>query len=361
MGKENTNGIAEQMPVSVLDDYSVVVSNNDALQAFYTDPSNLDRLYDIIDNKARALVADPTTKEGASQIKSAAKQIASARIKIDNIGKDVVAKLKELPGIIDDNRKVFRKKMEALQEEVRRPVTEIEERRDKIVAIKDIHVNLAMADSVTINAEIERLKAMDLSDDTWKESAEDAVRTVEAEVNALNTMKAAAEKREEEARELEELRKQKEEADRIIRENRLKEEAAKRAKEEAEAKAAAEKARMEREKEEAERRAAEAERKAQEAAKELEEEKVKKAYVAPKAAAPSPAPAPAQKPSRWTPEMKAVNNDILDAFAAIIVKALPEYIAGHSEPGYALAARETAKKLVGAIIKGEIRNINVRY
>lgn len=361
MGKENTNGIAEQMPVAVLDDYSVVVSNNDALQAFYTDPSNLDRLYDIIDNKARALVADPTTKEGASQIKSAAKQIASARIKIDNIGKDVVAKLKELPGIIDDNRKGFRKKMEALQEEVRRPVTEIEERQDKIVAIKDIHVNLAMADSVTINAEIERLKAMDLSDDTWKESAEDAVRTVEAEVNALNTLKAAAEKREEEARELDELRKQKEEADRIIRENRLKEEAAKRAKEEAEAKAAAEKARMEREKEEAERRAAEAERKAQEAAKELEEEKAKKAYVAPQAAAPSPAPAPAQKPSKWTPEMKAVNNAILDAFAAIIVKALPEYIAGHSDPGYDLAARETAKKLVGAIIKGEIRNINVRY
>lgn len=354
MGKENTNGIAEQMPVAVLDDYSVVVSNNDALQAFYTDGNNLDTLYGIIEKKAKALVADPNTKEGASQIKSAAKQIASARIKIDNIGKDVVAALQELPKVINENRRSFREKMEALQEDVRRPVTEIEERRDKIVAIKDIHVNLAMADSVTINAEIERLKAMDLSDDTWKESAEDAVRTVEAEVNALNTLKAAAEKREEEARELEELRKQKEEADRIIRENRLKEEAAKRAKEEAEAKAAAEKARMEREKEEAERRAAEAERK-------LEEEKAKKAYVAPQAAAPSPAPAPAQKPSKWTPEMKAVNNAILDAFAAIIVKALPEYIAGHSDPGYDLAARETAKKLVGAIIKGEIRNINVRY
>lgn len=354
MENANTNGIAGQMPVAVLDDYSVVVANNDALQGFYTDGNNLDTLYGIIEKKARALVADPNTKEGASQIKSAAKQIASARIKIDNIGKEVVAALQELPKVINENRRAFREKMEALQEEVRRPVTEIEERRDKIVAIKDIHVNLAMADSVTINAEIERLKAMDLSDDTWKESAEDAVRTVEAEVNALNTLKAAAEKREEEARELEELRKQKEEADRIIRENMLKEEAAKRAKEEAEAKAAAEKARMEREKEEAERRAAEAERK-------LEEEKAKKAYVAPNDAAPSPAPAPAQKPSKWTPEMKAVNNDILDAFAAIIVKALPQYIAGHSDPGYALAARETAKKLVGAIIKGEINNIKVEY
>lgn len=360
MENVNTNGIAEQMPVTVLDDYSVVVSNNDALQAFYTDPSNLDRLYDIIDNKARALVADPTTKEGASQIKSAAKQIASARIKIDNIGKEVVAKLKELPGIIDDNRKVFRKKMENLQEEIRRPVTEIEERQKGIEAIRGIHVNLAMADSATLNAEIERLKAMDLSVETWKESTDDAIRTVEAEVNALATMKAAAEKREAEARELEELRKKNEEAERIIRENRLKEEAARRAKEEAEAKAAAEKARMEREKEEAERRAAEAERK-------LQEEKSKRAYVAPQATAPSTTatvaavPPEPQKPSKWTPEMKAVNNAILDAFAAIIAKALPQYIAGHSEPGYDLAARETAKKLVGAIIKDEIRNISVRY
>ena len=251
--------------------------------------------------------------------------------------------------------------MEALQEEVRRPVTEIEERRDKIVAIKDIHVNLAMADSVTINAEIERLKAMDLSDDTWKESAEDAVRTVEAEVNALNTLKAAAEKREEEARELEELRKQKEEADRIIRENRLKEEAAKRAKEEAEAKAAAEKARMEREKEEAERRAAEAERKAQEAAKELEEEKAKKAYVAPQAAAPSPAPAPAQKQSKWTDAQKAVNKRIVADIAATIEPELKTRIAGHSDPGYRLAAEESAKAVVKAILNNKIANLKVEY
>jgi len=366
MGKENTNGIAEQMPVAVLDDYSVVVANNDALQGFYTDGKNLDTLYGIIEKKAKALVADPTTKEGASQIKSAAKQIASARIKIDNIGKEVVAALQELPKVINENRRAFREKMEALQEEVRRPVTEIEERRDKIVAIKDIHVNLAMADSETINAEIERLKAMDLSDDTWKESAEDAVRTVEAEVNALNTMKAAAEKREEEARELEELRRKQEEADRIIREQKIREEAERKAREQAEARAAAERERLQREKEDAERKAAEAERAAQEA-REREEaarnskEAIERAAIGVQQAVPMSKTLPQPKPSKWTQEMKAVNNDILDAFAAIIVKALPEYIAGHSDPGYALAARETAKKLVGAIIKGEIRNINVRY
>lgn len=329
MENNEAKEVAEQMPVTVLDDYSVVVSNNDALQSFYTDPRNLDRLYDTIDNKARALVADPTTKEGASQIKSAARQLASVRVRIDNIGKDVVAKLKELPGIIDDNRKVFRKKMEALQEEIRRPVTEIEERQKKIEAIKGIHMNLAMADSVTIDAEIERLKDMDLSEETWKESTADAIRTVEAEVNALATLKAAAEKREEEARELEELRKKQEEADRIIREQKIKEEAERKAKEEAEAKVAAEKARMEREKEEAERRAADAERK-------LEEEVPEQ-----------------QKTSKWTDEQKAVNKRIV----ADLAKILPLYIAGHSEQGYELAAREIVK----AIVNGKINNLKVEY
>lgn len=344
-------------PIKIEEDYSVTVTHKENLLSFFRNGANLDGLYNVVGTKARALVADVTTKEGVSQIKSTARQIASIKKRVDDLGKDVVAELKDLPKQIDANRKKWREDMEALQEEIRKPVTEIEERQEKIETIKGIHVNLSMADSVTINAEIERLKAMEIKADEWKESTEEAIRTVEAEVNALATMKAAAEKREEEARELEELRKQKEEAERIIREQKIKEEAERRAKEEAEARAAAEKARIEREKEDAERRAAEAERK-------LEEEKARKAYAAPQATAPSTAvtpAAPAQKTSRWTDEQKMVNNAVLDAFAAIIEKNLPQYIAGHSDPGYALAARETAKKLVGAIIKGEINNIKVEY
>ena len=346
MKQETTEN--QQMAVTVLDDYSVIVSQDEALHGFFTDGKNLDALYGIIEAKAKGLVADPTTKEGVSQIKSAARQLASVRVKVDNLGKQVVAELKKLPGVIDDNRKAFREKMEALQEEIRRPVTEIEERKAKIDEFKEIHLRLASADSATLQGEIERLKTLEFSEETWKESTADAIRTVEAEVNALASLKAAAEKREEEARELEELRKKQEEADRIIREQKIKEEAARRAKEEAEAKAAAEKARMEREKEEAERRAAEAERK-------LEEEKAKKAYVAPQATAPAPshAPAPTQKPSKWTDEQKAVNKRIV----ADIAKILPLYIAGHSEQGYELAAREIVK----AIVNGKINNLKVEY
>lgn len=80
---------------------------------------------------------------------------------------------------------------------------------------------------------------------------EDVLKAFDSEIGALSTMKSAAEKREEDARELDELRKKQEEADRIIREQKIREEAERKAREQAEARAAEERARMQREKEEA--------------------------------------------------------------------------------------------------------------
>ena len=348
--------------VNVLDDYSVIVVDQERLQAFFSDGKNLDEVYGHVEKMAKGLVADPTTKEGASQIKGAARQLASVRVKVDNLGKQVVAELKKLPGVIDDNRKAFREKMEALQAEIRRPVTEIEEREAEIDRIKAVHQQLISADSATIRQNIEAVKAISLTTEKWKESLEKATKAVTGEINALETMLNAAEKREAEARELEELRKKQEEAERIIREQRIKEEAEKKAREEAEARAAAEKARMEREKQEAERKAAEAERAAQEA---REREEAVKAELARRAEEPAPVPMsktlPQPKPSKWTDEQKAVNKRIVADIADTIEPELKKRIAGHSDPGYRLAAEESAKAVVKAILTGKINNLKVEY
>ena len=239
---EQKTEIKEQAPVTILDDYSVIVSKQEALQGFFTEGKNLDNLYGVIEGKAKALVADPTTKEGASQIKSAARQLASVKVKVDNLGKQVVAELKKLPGVIDDNRKAFREKMEALQEEIRRPVTEIEERHDKVIAIKEIHAKCIDMDSKALEEKISEIASEKekANEKDWKESFDEAVKAYEGEIAALNTMKAAAEKREEDARQLAELKAKQEEAERIIREQKIREEAERRAKEQAEAQAAAE-------------------------------------------------------------------------------------------------------------------------
>ena len=352
--------------VSVLEDYSVVVVDQERLQAFFSDGKNLDGVYGRIEKMAKGLVADVSTKEGVSQIKSCARQIASAKTKIDNLGKQVVAELKELPKIIDANRRNFRERMEALQDEIRRPVTEIEEREDEIDRIKAVHQQLIDADSATIRQNIESVKAIELTAEKWKESLEKATKAVEGEINALETMLKAAEKREAEARELEELRKKQEEAERIIREQKIREDAERKAREEAEARAAAEKARLEREKEDAERKAAEAERAAQEA-REREEaarnskEALERAAIGAQQAVPMSKTLPQPKPSKWTDEQKAVNKRIVADIADIIEPELKTRIAGHSDPGYRLAAEESAKTIVKAILTGKINNLKVEY
>ena len=192
-----------------------------------------------------------------------------------------------------------------------------------------------------------------------------------SEKNALEVMLNAALKKEAEARELEELRKNQEEAERIIREQKIREEAERKAREEAEARAAAEKARLEREKAEAERKAAEAEKAAKEA---LEREAEARRNQAP-ASVDFPVfqgaasmvnncaqtASPVKRPSRWTDEQKKVNSAILARFAEIIRARLPKHIAGHSDHGYELAANEAAKEIIKAIACGKIENINVRY
>ena len=355
--------------IKVEEDYSVTVVNKASLLSFFKDGANLDGLYNVVETKARALVADVTTADGVSKIKSTARQIASIKKRVDDIGKDVVAELKDLPKQIDANRKKWREDMEALQEEIRKPVTEIENRQKEIEEIRATHGKLVLSGSEEIKTAIGNLDKIELTGDKWKESLEDATAAVTAEKGALEVMLNAALKKEAEARELEELRKKQEEAERIIREQKIREEAERKAREEAEARAAAEKARLEREKAEAERKAAEAEKAAKEAMEREAEARRNQAtasvdfpvFQGAAATAEQTPSAPVKRQSKWTDEQKKVNSAILAQFAEIIRASLPKHIAGHSDQGYELAATEAAKDLIKAIACGKIENINVRY
>lgn len=357
--------------VTVTDDYAVIVSDKEGLQSFFKDGANLESLYGAIEKKALGLVADVATKEGISQIKTAARQLASVKTKVDDIGKKVVAELKELPKVIDANRKSFREKMEALQEEIRRPVTEIENREKEIDGIKAMHLEVAMCGSAIIRDKLDKVKAIELTADKWKESLAKAEKAVAGEISAMTLMLEEAEKREQEARELEELRKKQEEADRIIREQKIKEEAERRAKAEAEARAAAEKARLEREKAEAERKAAEAEKARQEAERKAKEAELAALNVpnpvqaaavgAQQAVTPMSKTMQTPAPSKWTQEMKAVNKAVYEQIAAYVLSEIKKTIVGFTENGYRVAAEEAAKAVVKAILTGKIRNLKVEY
>ncbi|MGQ4865984.1 hypothetical protein ACOQOO_26480, partial [Enterobacter kobei] len=63
-----------------------------------------------------------------------AHKVARSKTYIDNAGKDLVAELKALPKQIDESRRIVRERLDALKDEVRRPLTEWEAEQERIKA-----------------------------------------------------------------------------------------------------------------------------------------------------------------------------------------------------------------------------------
>lgn len=113
----------------------VVIEKKNAM-AVFTNNDQLDPLIELIEKEARSLVPDVTTKKGRDAIASMAHKVARSKTYIDNAGKDLVAELKALPKQIDESRRVARERLDALKDEVRRPLTEWEAEQARIAAEK---------------------------------------------------------------------------------------------------------------------------------------------------------------------------------------------------------------------------------
>ena len=111
----------------------VVIEKTNAL-AVFTSQEQLDPLIEAIEKEARSLVPDLSTKKGRDAIASMAHKVARSKTYIDNAGKDLVAELKALPKQIDESRRLVRERLDALKDEVRRPLTEWEAEQERIKA-----------------------------------------------------------------------------------------------------------------------------------------------------------------------------------------------------------------------------------
>lgn len=111
----------------------VVIEKKNAM-AVFTNNDQLDPLIEAIEKEARSLVPDVTTKKGRDAIASMAHKVARSKTYIDNAGKDLVSELKALPKQIDESRRVVRERLDALKDEVRRPLTEWEAEQERIKA-----------------------------------------------------------------------------------------------------------------------------------------------------------------------------------------------------------------------------------
>lgn len=111
----------------------VVIEKSNAM-AVFTNNEQLDPIIEKIEKEARSLVPDVSTKKGRDAIASMAHKVARSKTYIDNAGKDLVAELKALPKQIDESRRIVRERLDALKDEVRRPLTEWEAEQERIKA-----------------------------------------------------------------------------------------------------------------------------------------------------------------------------------------------------------------------------------
>lgn len=234
---------------------------------------------------ARAEETDISTVKGRAAIRSLAYKIARTKTAMDEHGKNLVADWKAKADAIDAERRRVRKELDALGEEVRKPLTDWEEaekaRTDgheaKLAEMAKM-TTFDIAEPTTRDVD-DRLEAVEVHcQRDWQEFGMRAEKMSDDVCNSLLALRKRIVARDEERAELarlkaeaEEHRHQEEVRQQQEREERIAREAAERARREAgeaaEAARIAEQQRVEHERLEAERRAAAELRAAEEAAR----------------------------------------------------------------------------------------------
>ncbi|HCF4089284.1 TPA: hypothetical protein NID97_006714, partial [Pseudomonas aeruginosa] len=206
-----------------------VPAKETALQV-YSAANGLDPFLAKIREEIDGFVPDVTTRKGREAIASIAYKVARSKTALDNVGKELVAELKEVPKKVDAERKRMRDLLDSWQAEVRQPLTEWEQREEMRKAKHQAgidHINLRLEcrdlDSTELKVNIEWLEGLSIGAD-WEEFETEAARTKDKALAALREALVAREKYEAEQAELERLRaeaaarEQKEREERIARE-----------------------------------------------------------------------------------------------------------------------------------------------
>ena len=338
----------------------------------FTSEGVVDAIITFVGAEARAFTPDLSTATGRKAIASRAYRVAQTKTYLDDLGKEEVARMKELPKAIDAGRKRLRDALDALKDEIRKPLTEWEERAEAMKqrladmqAIPDQLMVLATTDSERIKSAMESLETHPVDAETWGEFAEDAVAIKAAALAKLQTMLDARLKFEADQAELERLRKA--EADRQAEEERerLRREGEERARRESEERERQAREDAERQAREAKEATEKAEREKKEAEERLERERAEAAEREERArqdaAAAERRRLEQEKADREAEEQRrAADEEHRRTFnreaMTDIQAAIPSIGMLASE-----SAEAVAKAVLCAIAKGQVRHVAIHY
>lgn len=104
------------------------------VQALFTTDGALKPILEKVAALARSVIQDATTAKGREAIKSLAYKIAQAKTTLEAQGVALNRELKALPAAVDKNKREAKEFLEALQTEIRKPVTEWEAEQARIEA-----------------------------------------------------------------------------------------------------------------------------------------------------------------------------------------------------------------------------------
>jgi colicin import membrane protein len=180
-------------------DLLTLLKNKDDAIAVFTG-EKLDGFLKEIESDALNFVGDISTDMGRKQIATKAYSVAKNKVKIDEIGKELVSDWKRKAKLVDESRKKARDFLDELKETVRKPLTDWEKEEAK-----------------REQAEKDRIELIDAWNNAIKEN-----EIVERE-KEIARKEAALQYQE--AKRLEDERLEKEEHDRIIRERKIAEQA----------------------------------------------------------------------------------------------------------------------------------------
>ena len=328
-----------------------------ALQV-YSAANGLDPFLKKIREEIDSFIPDVATRKGREAIASIAYKVARSKTALDNVGKELVAELKEVPKKIDAERKRMRDLLDGWQAEVRQPLTEWEQREEARKAkhqagIDQISLRLECRDldAAELKSNIAWLEGMAIGEN-WEEYEVEASRAKDKALAALRDALVVREKYEAEQAELAELRRKLAEQEQKDREARIAQEAAEKAQREAEAKAQAERdaaAQRERDLELQAERAKRAEQEAQQRAEQAERDALAKAEQA----AAAERQRQIDEQARIEREAKAREADKAHK-AAINRAALEAFIAGGMP-------EDCAKQAVTLIAKRQIPGVSIHY
>ena len=186
----------------------IVPTKENALEV-YQKQNGLDPFLEQIKQEIDSFVPDVTTKKGRDAIASMAYKVAKSKTALDDVGKELVADLKELPKKIDAERKRVREILDAWRDQVRKPLTDWEQAEDDRIANHKTAIAFILQSSVvedvnskTIKSKIADIEAIAVGKH-FEEFELEAMHAKEHSLEKLQKLLFQTERHEEEQKELE--------------------------------------------------------------------------------------------------------------------------------------------------------------